>query len=490
MSQQHFVRCQHCGLPHSADTVVCPVHRVPLAGRGPSMAPPPLPRSPSTNPPSVAPPPLPTVGATSSVRPPPLPTVGASSSARPNRLRQPTFTGPPQSPPRSDPAAAASAAGRSEELAERAAVRIPLSAVALPFGDRDDAGSLPRPSADAPLVGQVIDRRYRVFGVIARGGMGVVYDAIHVGLARPVAIKTLHARYANDKVALARFQNEAAVVGRFGHRNIVEVHDMGQLEDGSPYLAMERLEGDTVTQRLQQERPMRVEAAIDIALAVLNALMVTHNAGILHRDLKPDNIFIARNEEGPVVKVLDFGISKFVTQEMSKSALTRNGFVMGTPAYMAPEQATGDASLDARADLYAVGMILYEMLTGWLPYKANTPAALLGEIMRVTPLTPRMHRPEVHTDLDALVMRALHKDREQRFPDAVSMQRALQAVRGPAIAMAEAAEARYHQTPSMRPPVPPGGESHDTDSQQVELFDRGALVARAFPSAPKVPSVK
>ncbi|MFO0607904.1 MAG: protein kinase [Polyangiales bacterium] len=464
------------------------------------MVPPPLPRAPSMGgPASVAPPPLPSAPATPSVRPPPLPSVpGGAQSQRPQRMRQATFTGPPMhsQPTRPNPyppptQAVPPASSRPADPQPRAAVRIPPSAVALPFGDRDDAGGMPRPSADSPLVGQVLDRRYRVFGVIARGGMGVVYDAIHVGLARPVAIKTLHARYANDKVALARFQNEAAVVGRFGHRNIVEVHDMGQLEDGSPYLVMERLEGDTVTQRLQQERPMRIETAIDIALAVLNALVVTHNAGILHRDLKPDNVFIARTDEGPLVKVLDFGISKFVTQEMSKSALTRNGFVMGTPAYMAPEQATGDANLDARADLYSLGMILYEMLTGRLPYKANTPAALLGEIMRVTPLTPRMHRPEIHADLDALVMRSLHKDREQRFPDAVSMQRALQAVRGPAIAMGQAAEARYQQTPSMRPQAPPpNADVHDTDSQQVELFDRGALVGKAVPGPPKLPHLK
>ena len=447
-------------------------------------------------PPNAVPPPLPQMGGSQSVRPPPLPSMpGGAQAPRPTRMRQATFTGPPMHTqptrpnPQPVPLMAQSTAARPVE--PRAAVRIPPSAVALPFGDRDDSGGMARPSADSPLVGQVLDRRYRVFGVIARGGMGVVYDAIHVGLARPVAIKTLHARYANDKVALARFQNEAAVVGRFGHRNIVEVHDMGLLEDGSPYLVMERLEGDTVTQRLQQERPMRVEAAIDIALAVLNALVVTHNAGILHRDLKPDNVFIARTDDGSRVKVLDFGISKFVTQEMSKSALTRNGFVMGTPAYMAPEQATGDANLDARADLYSLGMILYEMLTGRLPYKANTPAALLGEIMRVTPLTPRMHRPEIHADLDALVMRALHKDREQRFPDAPSMQRALQAVRGPAAAMGQAAEARYQQTPSMRPQAPPANaDVHDTDSQQVELFDRGALVGKAMPGPPKLPNLK
>ena len=378
-------------------------------------------------------------------------------------------------------------AQRSAPDGSRAAVRWPPSAVALPFGEREEPHALPRPSSEAPLVGQLIDNRYRIFGVIAKGGMGVVYDGIHVGLARPVAIKTLHARYVNDKVALARFQNEAAVVGRFGHKNIVEVHDMGMLDDATPYLVMERLEGETVTQRLQHERPMRVETAIEIAMEVLNALIVTHNAGILHRDLKPDNVFIARTDAGPRVKVLDFGISKFVTQEMSKSALTRNGFVMGTPAYMAPEQATGDAHLDARADLYSLAMILYEMLTGRLPYKANTPAALLGEIMRVTPLTPRMHRPEIHADLDALVMRALHRDREQRFPDAPSMMRALQAVRGPAVAMAQAAEARYQATPSKRPPAPPPNmDAHDTDSQQVELFDRESLDS-VVPRAPKLP---
>jgi serine/threonine-protein kinase len=372
-------------------------------------------------------------------------------------------------------------------------VRWSPGATSIPFGEREEATALPRPTADAPLVGQLLDNRYRIFGVIAKGGMGVVYDGIHVGLARPVAIKTLHARYANDHVALTRFQNEAAVVGRFGHRNIVEVHDMGLLADGSPYLVMERLDGETITQRLQRERPLSVDFALDVAAQVLNALVVTHQANILHRDLKPDNVFLVKGHEGGVVKVLDFGISKFVTQEMSKNALTRNGFVMGTPAYMAPEQATGDANLDARADLYSLGMILYEMLTGRLPYKANTPAALLGEIMRVTPLTPRMHRPEIHADLDTLVMRSLHRDREQRFTDAQSMLRAIQAVRDSAVLMAVAAEVRYSASPAQRPPTPPPNlDDHDTDSQQVELFDRGALDAlhAAVPRAPKLPDLK
>ncbi len=198
---------------------------------------------------------------------------------QPSALAPPSAISSSSVPPVGQPAPDNRAAARRRP-SNRAAVRWPPSAVGIPFGDREEAHALPRPTSDAPLVGQLLDNRYRIFGVIAKGGMGVVYDGIHVGLARPVAIKTLHARYVNDKVALARFQNEAAVVGRFGHKNIVEVHDMGMLDDATPYLVMERLEGETVTQRLQHERPMRVETAIEIAMEVLNALIVTHNAGI------------------------------------------------------------------------------------------------------------------------------------------------------------------------------------------------------------------
>jgi serine/threonine-protein kinase len=357
------------------------------------------------------------------------------------------------------------------------------------FHDNDELQAAPRATSESPLIGQLIDRRYRIIDVIARGGMGVVYDAIHVGLVRRVAIKTLHARYVKDQVALQRFQNEAVVVGRIGHKNIVEVHDMGFLDDGSPYLVMERLEGETVTQRLQHERPLKIEFAIDIALGVLSALVKTHSLGILHRDLKPDNLYIIQTDDGPIVKVLDFGISKFVTQEMSKSQLTRNGFVMGTPSYMAPEQATGDSNLDARVDLYSLGVIMYEMLTGRVPYKAATPPALLAEMLRVTLMSVRMLRPEVHPDLDSIVMRAMHRDRDQRFNDALSMMRALEEARA---ASKLGVVAMRSLSPSQRPPpmvFEDPVEKRDSDSQQVELFDRGSILPQSAvpPPAPRVP---
>jgi len=276
-------------------------------------------------------------------------------------------------------------------------------------------------------VGATVAGRYQVTGVIAAGGMGVVYDAVQRPLGRTVAVKCLHPKYAQDKVALARFQQEAVLVGSFGHANIVEIFDMGWLDDGTPFLVMERLEGETVSARLQRERPFREGLAISVARQTLAALAVTHAKGVLHRDLKPDNLFLARRGgDTPRVKVLDFGVAKaFGVGADAGAKLTRAGYVMGTPAYMAPEQARGAADLDGRADLYGVGMILYEMLAGRLPYTARTPAALLGEIQRGALVSPRTHRPTLREDLDAIVMRCLAYDPAQRWPDATALQRAL-----------------------------------------------------------------
>jgi serine/threonine protein kinase len=281
------------------------------------------------------------------------------------------------------------------------------------------------------LVGATVAGRYQVTGVIAAGGMGVVYEAVQRPLGRRVAVKCLHPKYAQDTVALARFQQEAVLVGSFGHANIIEIFDMGWLDDGTPFLVMELLEGETVSARLHREKPFRDGLAVSVARQTLAALAVTHSRGVLHRDLKPDNLFLVRREgSAPRVKVLDFGVAKAFGVGAGEGAkLTRAGYVMGTPAYMAPEQARGVADLDGRADLYAVGMILYEMLTGRLPYNARTPAALLGEIQRGALAPPRTHRPDLRPDLDALVMRCLAYDPAQRWPDAPAMQRALAALR-------------------------------------------------------------
>jgi serine/threonine-protein kinase len=331
----------------------------------------------------------------------------------------------------------------------------------------------PRPTKDAPLIGRLLHGRYRILGVIAKGGMGMVYDAIHIGLRRRVAIKTLRAQYAQSKTAIARFHNEAAVVGRFGHPNIVEVYDLGVLEDGTPYLVMERLQGETVTERLARERPMPISVALNVAVQVLSALVVTHAEGILHRDLKPDNLCLITGVRGQMtVKVLDFGVAEgFNTgsQASAFAAMTAQqggGYaIAGTPAFMAPEQAQGVRDLDARADLYSVGMLLYVMLTGQLPFKANTPAALLTEMARVTLVRPRMLRPDVPHALDATTMRALSLDRDERFPSATSMLDALEQVQ------IDAALNFADPTPQAE-----SQEPVDPESEKVEYFVRKSVL--------------
>lgn len=329
------------------------------------------------------------------------------------------------------------------------------------------------PTKDAPLLGRLLHGRYRVLDVIAKGGMGMVYDAIHVGLRRRVAIKTLRSQYAHSKTAIARFHNEAALAGRFGHPNIVEVYDLGELEDGTPYLVMERLVGETVTERLARERPMPVSIAVDITAQVLSALVITHAEGILHRDLKPDNLLIVGGERGPLtVKVLDFGVAEGFIPSTGASAgaasapPTGGGHgIAGTPAFMAPEQAQGVRDLDTRADIYAVGMILYVMLTGQLPFKTHTPAALLAEMQRVKMIRPRMLRPEVPAILDAATMRAVALNREERFPDATSMLDALEQVQ------IEAALAVTNP-----PPQREGEGPGDPETEKVEYFVRKSIL--------------
>ncbi len=279
-------------------------------------------------------------------------------------------------------------------------------------------------------MGKILAGRYQITGILAAGGMGVIYDAVQVALGRPVALKCLHPRYAQDKNAVARFQREAELSGGFGHPHIVEVFDMGYLDDGVPFLVMERLDGETLAGRMKRERTLPVGLSVSIARQTLSALVVAHSKGVLHRDLKPDNIFLAhRAGVVPRVKVLDFGVALSLGDANRKSLkLTRAGFVMGTPAYMAPEQARGDTALDVRADLYSVGMMLYEMLVGKLPFSASSPAALLAEIHRVRPQTPSALRSDVPKTVDSVVMKSLASDRTKRYADAAEMSRALVAL--------------------------------------------------------------
>lgn len=295
------------------------------------------------------------------------------------------------------------------------------------------------PSITAPLVGRLLQGRYRVTGMLAQGGMGVVYDAVQVNLGRRVAIKCLHQRYARDAVAIARFQHEAVVSGGFGHPHIVEVFDMGRLEDGAPFLVMERLDGETLTARLRRDRRLSLALAVSVARQTVSALVATHARSILHRDLKPDNLFLVeRGEVLPRVKVLDYGVSKAMTS-VGDPRLTRAGFVMGTPAYMAPEQWMGRRDIDHRADLFAVGVMLYEMLTGGFPYEGASQGELFLEIVRGSeaPPLPSSIAPGVPRAIDAVVLQALRRDRDERFQSAREFLEAIRAFGAERIAVSD-----------------------------------------------------
>jgi eukaryotic-like serine/threonine-protein kinase len=282
-------------------------------------------------------------------------------------------------------------------------------------------------SSGRSLLGHVIGDKYAVTAIIGEGGMGAVYEAEHLQIGRLVAVKVMHPRERTQRrEAISRLEHEARVAGRIGHPNICEVYDMGWLPDGSPYLVMERLHGETLAQRIERCGVVPPSELVDIMLQVLSALVTAHDRGVVHRDLKPENIFLSeRAGMLPVAKLLDFGISQASGVDGAMMDLTRTGMVMGTPYYMAPEQARGDVKLDRRLDLWAAGVILYEALTGQRPFVAGNHNALLVQILTL------WHRPVTELDptippgLSRLVDRALAKSRDERFQSAREFQEGL-----------------------------------------------------------------
>ncbi|AUX48267.1 protein kinase [Sorangium cellulosum] len=286
------------------------------------------------------------------------------------------------------------------------------------------------PSSGRSLLGHVIGEKYGVTAIIGEGGMGAVYEAEHLQIGRLVAVKVMHPRDTPSRDAVSRLEHEARVAGRIGHPNICEVYDMGRLPDGSPYLVMERLHGETLAQRIARCGAVPPYELVDIMLQVLSALVTAHERGIVHRDLKPDNIFLSeRAGMLPVAKLLDFGISQAQGLDGAAMDLTRTGMVMGTPYYMAPEQARGDVELDHRLDLWAVGVILYEGLTGQRPFVARNYNALLVQILTLWHRPVTELDPAIPSGVSHLVDRALAKAREERFQSAREFQEALRRFR-------------------------------------------------------------
>jgi serine/threonine protein kinase len=262
------------------------------------------------------------------------------------------------------------------------------------------------------LLGQTIDQRYRVESLLGEGGMGLVYRVTHTHLNKPLAIKVLRRENTRDPEVLARFRREAESASAIGNEHIVDISDFGVLEDGSTYFVMECLEGIDLIDAIDAAQRMPEQRAIQIAMQVCRALGAAHDTGIVHRDLKPENVFLIRRDETEdFVKVLDFGIAKVAN---GPKRLTRAGEVLGTPHYMSPEQCEGD-NVDHRTDIYALGVLMYEMVTGHVPHDADTMMGILTKQMYEDPIPPKVRVPQVSEQLERLIMRCLEKKPDQRY---------------------------------------------------------------------------
>lgn len=320
--------------------------------------------------------------------------------------------------------------------------------------------------------GQLIDNKYRVVRLIGEGGMGAVYEGENARIRRRVAIKTLHAAIANNAEVVTRFEREAQAAGRIGSDHILEVLDLGALPNGDRYIVMEFLDGEPLSKRIERFGRLSPGQLLPIMRQVLDGLGAAHAAGIIHRDLKPENIFILKQKAGrqDYVKLIDFGISKFQSDQQSM-AMTRTGTMMGTPLYMSPEQANGSAEADARSDLYAIGVIMYEALTGSTPFTAKTFNELLFQIvlLDIPPLQSVV--PGLDPEFSAIVQRAMARDRSQRFQSTAELWQAL-----------EAWQTRTG-TKSERPP-PPSGFAETAAASSAAAFASSSSPAIVNTPAP------
>jgi len=274
---------------------------------------------------------------------------------------------------------------------------------------------------------------YCATALLGEGGMGAVYLAEHPSIGRQVAIKVLRAELGHDEQALARFINEARAANAIRHPNIIEILDSGMTENGISYLVMELLRGESLTARIKRRGKLPPQEAVALTIQTASALGAAHAKGIVHRDLKPDNLFVVPNEAIPGtehIKVLDFGIAKLQTTAPGGHVKTRTGSLMGTPIYMSPEQCLGTKEVDWRSDIYSLGAILYEMLTGKPPFVSEGFGALLNMHLNQPPRPPREIEPEITPGLDLAVIKMLAKKPENRFQSMAEVQAALAAAVG------------------------------------------------------------
>jgi serine/threonine-protein kinase len=309
---------------------------------------------------------------------------------------------------RTQPLSAEAVADRTDDLSGASRART------LP-AHGDNGGAV---NEDEALVGRIIAGRYQLESVLGRGGMGVVYTARHIAINRTIAVKVLRRDLARSGDAVARFHREARAAASIGSPYIVDVFDFGFTDEGDAYIAMERLDGIDLRRLVKDNGALAPSRALQICRQIAKGLSAAHARGIVHRDLKSENVFVCPREGGEHVKLLDFGISKVAELDDGRGPLTSEGVVMGTPHYMAPELLHGAMAADQRADIYALGCVLYEMLTNTVPFSGRTAMEVAYKHVHEPVEPPSSRRAGLAPALDKLVLHALAKNPDERIRDA------------------------------------------------------------------------
>ena len=341
-------------------------------------------------------------------------------------------------------------------------------------------GPSPPPDND-PLIGQLVTGRYRVKARIGEGGMGTVYAAEHEAIEKKIALKVLHHQYSQNQTVVERFKQEAISASRIKHPNVIDVFDLGQLDDGSCFIAMEFLEGQDLGDALASRGAFSPEESVRITSQIARALSLAHSRGVVHRDLKPENVFLQHTTEGDdVVKIVDFGIAQLRRDDTPKEEearprrLTKTGMIFGTPEYMAPEQARG-RQVDERADVYSAGVILYELLSGAVPFTGESFLDVLNQhVMAPVPsLSSQTEGLSISPLLESAVMRSLAKEPSERFASMKEFIACLgetpegRAARGESASFGDDAGAGIH--------LSGGPSSHEPSVREYTEFGEAAL---------------
>ena len=342
----------------------------------------------------------------------------------------------------------------------------PLRPTALTYSTSPSSTPVSPNSAERALTGKTLDQKYHLESVLGLGGMGKVYYASRVLIGDKVAVKVLHPERVKDPQAVERFRREAQAAARIRHPNVVTVYDFGVSKEGLVYLVMELAEGTSLRQLIERDGTLAVDQATEIIRQACAALDEAHRQGVVHRDIKPENILVQTRPEGLHVKVIDFGIAAL--RDITTSKLTRTGAILGTPHYMSPEHCLGER-LDGRSDIYSLGIVLYEMLTGVPPFDSPTPTAVVVQQVNQLPPSMRTINPHISPEVENVVLHMLKKQRDERPQTAAEMARELtDAIR------------KGHQT-SPTPSVTPElhARAATTDPGPVDVVAEGPPVSDA-----------